>query len=115
MESSIQSAKTRLGVDCGSDHELLNAKFKLKLKSVEKTTKQFRYDLNQIPYDYIVEVTSRFKGLDLRDRVPEELWKEVHDTVHEAVIKNISKEKKCKKTRRLSEAVLQIVEKRSES
>ena len=85
------------------------------MKSVEKTTRQFRYDLNQIPYDYIVEVTSRFKGLDLRDRVPEELWKEVHDIVQEAVIKNISKEKKCKKTKRLSEGVLQIVEKRSES
>ena len=74
MESSIQSAKTRLGADCGSDHELLIAKFRLKLKKVEKTTRPFRYDLNQIPYDYTVEVTNRFKGLDMIDRVSEELW-----------------------------------------
>ena len=71
--SSIQSAKTRPGADCGSDHELLIAKVRLKLKKVGKTTRPFRYDLNQIPYDYIVEVTNRFKGLDLTDRVPEEL------------------------------------------
>ena len=71
--SSIQSAKTRPGADCGSDHELLIAKFRLKLKKVEKTTRPFRYDLNQIPYDYIVEVTNRLKGLDLIDRVHEEL------------------------------------------
>ena len=69
----IQSTKTRPGADCGSDHELLIAKFRLKLKKVAKTTKLFRYDLNQIPYDYIVEVTNRFKGLDLIDRVSEEL------------------------------------------
>ena len=75
--SSIQSAKTRLGADCGSDHEHLNAKFRLKLKKEGKTTRPFRYGLNQIPYDYTVEVTSRFKGLDLIDRVPEELWMEV--------------------------------------
>ena len=68
--SSIQSAKTRLGVDCGSDHELLVAKFRLKLKKVGKTTRLFKYDLNQIPYDYIVEVTNKFKELDLVDRVP---------------------------------------------
>ena len=74
--SSIQSAETRLGADCGSDDELLNAKFRLKLKKVGKTTRPFRYDLNQIPYDYI-EVTNRFTGLDLIDRVPEELWMEV--------------------------------------
>ena len=80
-KSSIQSAKTRLGVDCGSDHELLNAKFRLKLKKVGKTTRPFRYDLNQIPYDYTMEVTNRFKELDLIDRVPEELWTEVCDTV----------------------------------
>ena len=73
MRSSIQSAKTRPVADCGSDHELLIAKFRLKLKNVEKTTRPFRYDLNQIPYDYIVEVTNIFKGLDLIDRVPEEL------------------------------------------
>ena len=74
--SSIQSAKTRLGVDCGSGHELLIAKFRLKLKKVGKTTRPFRYDLNQIPYDYTVEVTNRLKGLDLIYRVPEELWTE---------------------------------------
>ena len=79
--SSIQSAKTRLRIDCGSDHELLIAKFRLKLKKVGKTTRPFRYDLNQISYDYTVEVMSRFKGLDLVDRVPEELWTEVHNTV----------------------------------
>ena len=74
MRNSIQSAKTRLGNDYGSDHELLIAKFRLKLKKVGKTTRSFRYDLNQIPYNYTVEVTDRFKGLDLIDRVPEELW-----------------------------------------
>ena len=73
--SSIQSAKTRQGADCGSDHELLIAKFRLKLKKVGKTTRPFMYDLNQIPYNYTVEVTNRLKGLDLIDRVPEELWK----------------------------------------
>ena len=72
-KSSIQSAKTRPGADCGSDHELLIAKFRLKLKKVGKTTRPFRYDLNQIPYDYTVEVRNRFKGLDLVDRVPDEL------------------------------------------
>ena len=71
--SSIQSEKTRPGVDCGSDDELLTAKFRLKLKKVGKTTRPFRYDLNQIHYDYTVEVTNRFKGLDLTDRVSEEL------------------------------------------
>ena len=95
--SSIQSAKTRLGADCGSDHKLLIAKFRFKLKKVGKTTKPFRYDLNQIPYDYTVEVTNRFKGLYLIDRVPEELWTEVPDIVQEAVIKTIPKKKKCKK------------------
>ena len=70
---SIQSAKTRLGADCGSDHELLIAKFRHKLKKLEKTNRPFRYDLNQIPYNYIVEVRNRFKGLALKDRVPEEL------------------------------------------
>ena len=79
--SYIQSAKTRLGADCGSDHELLIAKFKLKLKKVGKTTRPFRYDLNQIPYDYTVEVRNKFKGLDLIDRVPDELRTEVHDIV----------------------------------
>ena len=79
--SSIQSAKTKPGADCGSDHELLIAKFRLKLKKVGKTTRPFRYDLNQIPYDYTAEVRNRFKGLDLIDRVPDELWTEVLDTV----------------------------------
>ena len=73
---SIQSTKTRLGADCGSDHELLIAKFRLKLKKVGKITKPFRYDLNQIPNDYTVEVRNRFMGLDLIDRVPDELWME---------------------------------------
>ena len=79
--NSIQSAKTRLEADCGSDHELLIAKFRLKWKKVGKITRPFRYDLNQILYDYIVEVTNRFKGLDLIDREPEELWMEVCDIV----------------------------------
>ena len=79
--SSIQSAKTRLGADCGSDHELLIAKVRLKLKKVGKTTRPFRYDLNQIPYDYTAEVTNRFKRLDMIDREPEELWREVCDIV----------------------------------
>ena len=80
-------------------HELLIAKFRLKLKKIGKTTRPFRYDLNQIPYDYAVVVTNRFKRLDLIDRVPEELWTEVPDIVQEAVIKTISKEKKCKKAK----------------
>ena len=79
MEKLYQLAKTRLGADCGSDHELLIAKFRLKLKKAEKTTRPFRYDLNQILYDYTVDVTNGFKGLDLIDRVPEELWAEVRN------------------------------------
>ena len=94
MRNSIQSAKTRPGADCGSDHELLIAKFRLKLKKVEKTIRPFRFDLNQIPYDYTVEVRNRFKGLDLIDRVSEKLWTEVHDIVQERGIKTIPKEKK---------------------
>ena len=77
--SFIQSAKKRLGGDCGSDHELLIAKFRLKLKKVGKTTRPFRCDLNQIPNDYTVEVTNRFKGQDMIDRVPDEIWTDVHD------------------------------------
>ena len=92
--SSIQSAKTRQGADYGSDHELLIAKFRLKLKKVGKTTRLFRYDINQIPYDYTVEVGNRFKGLDLIDRVPDELWMEVRDIVQETGIKTIPMEKK---------------------
>ena len=95
--SSIQSAKTRPGPDCGSDHELLIDKFRLKLKKVEKTTRPFRYDINQIPYDYRVEVRNIFKGLDLIDRVPNEPWMKVCDTVQETGIKTIPKKKKCKK------------------
>ena len=91
----MQSAKTRLGADCGSDHEFLIAKFRLKLKKVGKATRPFRYDLNQIPYSgsdkYIQGISS--------DRVLEELWMEVHDIVQEAVIKTIPKKKKCKKAK----------------
>ena len=83
------------------------------MKKVGKTTRSFRCDLNQIPYDYRVEVTNRFKGLDLRDRVPKELWMEVCDIVQEAVIKTIPKQKKYKKSKWLYEEALQITEKRS--
>ena len=110
--SSIQSAKTRLGADYGSDHEFLIVEFRLKLKKVGKNSRPFRYDLNQIPYDYTVEVRNRFKGLDLIDRVPDELWMEVHDTVEERVIKTIPKKKKRKKAKWLSEEALQITVKR---
>ena len=113
--SSIQSAKTRPGADCGSDYELLIAKFRLKLKKVRKTTRSFRYDLNKIPYDYTVEVTNRFKGLGLIDRVPDELWKEVHDIVQETGIKTIPMEKKCRKAKRLSGEGLQVAVKRREA
>ena len=113
--SSIQSAKTRPGADCGSDHELLTAKFRLKLKKVGKATRTFRYDLNQIPYDYTVEVTNRFKELDLIDRVPEELWTEVCDIVQETGIKTIPMENKCKKAKWLSGEALQIAVKRREA
>ena len=95
----MQSAKTRLGPDCGSDHELLIAKFRLKLKKVGKTTRPFRYDLSQIPCEYTVEMTNRFEGLDLIDIVPDELWREVHDIIKETGIKAILKKKKCKKAR----------------
>ena len=96
---TIQSAQTRPGADCGSDHELLIGKFRLKLKKVGKTTRPFRYDLNQIPNDYTVELRNKFKGLDLIERVPDELWMEVHDIVQELGSKIISKKKKCKKAR----------------
>ena len=97
--SSLQSTKTRPGADCSSDHELIIAKFRLKLKKVEKITRPFRYDLNQMPYDYTVEVRNRFKGLDLIDTVPGELWTEVCDIVQEIGIKTIPMEKKCKKSK----------------
>ena len=109
--SSIQSAKTRPGPDCGSDHELLIAKFRLKLKKVGKPTRAFWYDLNQIPYDYTVEVRNRFKGLDLIDRVPDELWPEIHDVVQETGIKTIPMEKKCKTAKWLSQEALWTAEK----
>ena len=113
--SSIQAAKARPRTDCGSDHELLNAKFRLKLKKVGKTTRPFRYDLNQIPYNYTVEVRNRFKGLDLIDKLPEELWTQVRDIVQETGIKTIPKQKECKKAKWLSEEALQIAEKRREA
>ena len=114
MGSSTQSTKTRPRADCGSDHELLITKFRLKLKKAGKTTRPFRYDLNQIPYDYTVEVRNRFKGLDLIDRVPDELWSEVRDIVKETGIKTIPKKKKCKKAKWVSEEALQIAVKRRE-
>ena len=89
----------KLGADCGSDYEILIAKFRLKLKKVGKTTRPFRYDLNQTPYDHTVEVTNRFKGLGLIDRVPEELWMEINNIAQEEVITNIPKKKKCKKAK----------------
>ena len=113
MEKLYTVNKNKTG-NCVSDHELLIAKFRLKLKKVGKTTRPFRYDLNQIPYDYTVEVRNRFKGLDLIDRVPDELWREVHDTVQETGIKTIPMEKKCKKSKWLSEEALQIPLKRKE-
>ena len=97
--SSIQPAKTRPGADCGPAHELLIAKFRLKLKKVGKTARPFRYDLNQIPYDYRVEARNRFKGLDLIDRVPDELWNEVRDIVQETGIKTIPMEKKMQRSK----------------
>ena len=91
------------------------AKFRLKLKKVGKTTRPFRYDLNQIPYDYTLEVRNRFKGLDLIDRVPDELWNEVRDIVQETGIKTIPMENKCKKAKWLSGEALQIAVKRREA
>ena len=96
------------------DHEIFIAKFRLKLKKVEKTTRPFMYDLNQIPYDYKVEVRNRFKELDLIDGVPDELWMEVHDIVQETGIKTIPKKKKCNNAKWLSGEGLQIAVKRRE-
>ena len=109
-EALYSQQKTRPGADCGSDHELLIEKS----EKVCKITRPFRYDLNQIPYDYTVEMTNRFKGLDLIDRVPEELWEEVHDIVQETGIKTIPMEKKCKKAKWLSGEALQIAVNRRE-
>ena len=113
MEKLYTVNKTRPEADCGSDHELLIATFRLKLKKVGKTTRRFRYDVNQIHYDS-TQVTNRFKGLDLIDRVPEELWMEVCDPIQETGIKTIPKKKKCKKAKWLSGEALQIAAKRRE-
>jgi len=109
---ALQSAKTRLGADCGSDHQLLIAKFRLQLKKVGKTTRPFRYDLNKISSDYTVEGINRFKGLDLVGRVHKELWMEVHSIVQQAVIKTIPSKKKYKKAKWLSQEALQIFKER---
>ena len=114
-EALYSQQKARPGVDSHSDHELFIAKFRLKLKKVGKTTRPFRYDLNQTPYDYTVEVRNRFTGLDLIDRVPDELWTEVCDFVQETGIKTIPKKKKCKKAKWLSEEALQTAVKRREA
>ena len=106
---ALYSQQIRPGSDCGSDHELLIAEFRLKLKKVGKTTGPFRYALNQIPFDYVVDVMERFKGL-----VPEELRMEVCNIVQEVVTKTIPKKKKCRKAKWLSEKAFQVIEKRSE-
>ena len=97
MEKLYTVSKNKTGSCCGSDHKLLIAKFRMKLKKVGKTTRPFRYDLNKFPYDYTVKVRNRFKGLDLIDRVPDERWMEVCDIVQGAVIKTIPTEKKMQK------------------
>ena len=113
MEKLYTVSKNKTRADCGSDHELLIAKFRLKLKKVGKTTRLFRYDLNQIPYDYTVEVTTRFRGLDLIEYLMN--WMEVHDIVQETGIKTIPMEKKCKKAKWLSGEALQLAVKRREA
>ena len=95
MEKLYTVSKTRQGSGCGSEHKLLIAKFRLQLKKVGKTSRPFRYKLNQISYDYRVEVTNGFKGLDLREGLPEEIWAELNDIVREAMIKTITKIEKC--------------------
>ena len=115
MEKLYTLSKNKTGSWLCSDHELLIAKFRLKLKEVGKTTIAFRYDLNQISDDYTVEVRNRFKELDLIDRVPDKLFTEVRDTVQETEIKTIPKKKKCKKAKWLSEEALQIAVKRREA
>ena len=112
---SQQKKKKRPEADCGSGHELFIAKFRLKLKKVGKTTRPFRYNLNQIPYDYTVEVRNRFKGLDLIDRVADELWTEVCNIVQEAMIETVPKKKKFRKAKWFSEEALQVAEKRREA
>ena len=98
MEKLYTVSKNKTG-SCGSEHEVLIAKFRLKKKKVGETTSTLKYDLNQIPYDYTVEERNRFKRLDLTDRVPDELWTEVHDIVQETGIKTIPMEKKYKKSK----------------
>ena len=114
-EALYSQQKQDQELNCGSDHELLITKFRLKLKKAGKTTRPFRYDLNQIPYDYTVEVRNRFKVLHLIDRMPDELWNEVHDIVQKTEIKTIPMEKKCKKAKWLSVEALQIAVKRREA
>ena len=114
MDKLHTVSKTRPGADCGSDHELLIAKFRLKLKKVRKTTRLW-YDLNQISYNCTVEVKNRFKGLDLVDRLPEELWMDVCNIVEEVVTETMPKKKKCKEAKWLSEEALQIAKKRREA
>ena len=97
MEKLYTVSKNKPGADCGSDHELLIVKFRLKLKKVGKSARPFRYDLNQIPYDYTVEVRNRLKGLHLIDRMPDELWMEVHDILPETGIKTIPRKINAKK------------------
>ena len=108
MEKLYTVSKTRLGADCGCDYEILIAKFRFTLKKVGKNTRPFIYDINPIPLDYTVEVRNRFKGLDLKDRVPADVWTEVHDIVQETGIKTIPMEKKCNKAKWLSGEALQI-------
>ena len=112
--NSVKSTKTRPGSGYGSDYELLIAKIRLKLKKVGKTTRPFKYNLNQIPYDYTMEVRNRLKGLDPIDRVSDELWNEVRDIVQETEIKTIAMEKKCKKAKWPSEEALQMAVKKRE-
>ena len=114
MRKLYTVSKKRPGADCGSDHEFLIAKYRLKLKKVGKNTSPFRHDLSQMPNNHTVEVRNKFKGLDLIDQVPDELWTEVPDIVQKTGIKNILKEKKCKKAKWLSEEALQIAVKRRE-
>ena len=96
MEKLCAVCTNKTGSYCGSDHELLIAKFRLRLNKVGKAARPFRYDLNQIPYDYTVEVTNRFRGLDLIDRVPAKLWTEIRDIVQEAVIKTTPRKRNAK-------------------
>ena len=112
MEKLYTVSKTRLGADCGCDYEILIAKFRFTLKKVGKNTRPFIYDINPIPLDYTVEVRNRFKGLDLKDRVPADVWTEVWDIVQETGIKTITMEKKCQIAKGLSGEALQIVVKR---